>query len=132
MGTASDNAAIVRRGYEAFAVGDFEALAEVIAEGANWHTPGRSSLAGDHLGREATFAYWRRLGGETGGSFEAVLQHLFTSDDGRVIALHRNTGERNGKRLDLECFLIFELEGDKIIDGREVFFDLYAWDDFWL
>lgn len=131
MGTPSKNSAIVRRGYEAFSAADLETLAELLHERVNWHTPGRSSLAGDHTGREATFAYWDRLQGDTGGSFKAALQDLFASDDGRVIGLHRNTGERNGKQLDVDCLILFELEGGKIIDGREVFSDLYAWDEFW-
>jgi uncharacterized protein len=45
---ADENAAIIRRGYEAFNSGDMETLTEIFDEGAVWHTPGRSSLAGDH------------------------------------------------------------------------------------
>jgi uncharacterized protein len=46
-------------------------LTELFDESASWHTPGRGSLAGDHEGREATFAYFGQLGGETGGTFQA-------------------------------------------------------------
>ena len=78
---ADENAAIVRRGYEAFNSGDMNTLTEIFDEGAVWHTPGRSSLAGDHEGREATFAYLCRLGQETAGTFRAELGHLlFTID----------------------------------------------------
>jgi hypothetical protein len=47
------------------------------------------------------FAYFGQLGGQTGGTFRATLEYLSESDDGRVV------------------------------DGREHFFDLYAWDEFW-
>ena len=70
-----ENAAIIRRGYEAFNSGDMNTLTELFDESAVWHTPGRSSLAGDHEGREATFAYFGRLGQETGGTLRAGLQH---------------------------------------------------------
>ena len=126
-----ENAALVRRGYEAFNTGDMETLTELFDESASWHTPGRGSLAGDHKGREATFAYFGQLGGQTGGTFRATLQHLFESDDGRVIGVHHNSGERDGKRLDVGCCLVFELEDGRVVDGREHFFDLYAWDEFW-
>jgi uncharacterized protein len=128
---AAENAAAVRRGYEAFNRGDMETLTELFDESASWHTPGRGSLAGDHEGREATFAYFGRLGGETGGTFRAELRDLTADDDGRVVGIHHNSGERDGKRLDVDCALVFELKDGRITDGREFFHDLYAWDQFW-
>jgi ketosteroid isomerase-like protein len=91
---ADENLAIVRRGYEAFNKGDMETLTELFDEGAAWHLPGRSSLAGDHEGRDAAFAYFAQLGQETGGTFQAELQHLLADDGGRVISIQRNTAER--------------------------------------
>jgi ketosteroid isomerase-like protein len=127
---AEEDAAVVRRGYEAFNTGDMETLLGLFDENASWHTPGRGSLAGDHEGRDATFAYFGQLGEQTGGTFRATLKHL-TAGDGRVIGIHHNTGERDGKQLDVECCLVFQLKDGKIVDGREHFEDLYSWDDFW-
>lgn len=128
---ADENAAIVRRGYEAFNTGDVNTLTELFDESASWHTPGRGSLAGDHEGREATFAYFGQLGQGTEGTFRAELQHLFADEDGRVVGMHHNSGERDGKHLDVDCCLVFELKDGRITDGREHFGDLYAWDEFW-
>ena len=50
------NAAIVRLGYEALGRGDLQSFGELFGENVSWHTPGRSPLAGDVLGREAVFA----------------------------------------------------------------------------
>ncbi len=47
-----ENAAIVRREYEAFDVGDLETLTELFDENAEWHTPGQGPLAGDAVGRD--------------------------------------------------------------------------------
>jgi len=90
MGT-SENAEIVRRGYEAFNKADVETLTELMDENASWHTPGRSPIAGDYQGRDAVFGQFGRYGGDTGGTFRAELKHVFTSDDGRVIGLHHNS-----------------------------------------
>ena len=128
---ARENAAVVRRGYEAFNSADMETLSEIFDERASWHTPGRGPIAGDHRGREATFAQFGRYVGETGGTFEATLQHVLTSDDGRVVGVHHNTAERDGKHLDVDCCIVFEVEEGRITDGREHFSDLYAWDEFW-
>jgi ketosteroid isomerase-like protein len=127
----SGNAEIVKRGYAAFNSADMQTLTEIFDESACWHSPGRSPIAGDHQGRDATFAQFGRYVEETGGTFKAELQHVLESDDGRVVGVHHNSAERGGKRLDVGCCIVFELKDGRIIDGREYFFDLYAWDEFW-
>ncbi len=131
MNEADQNAETVRRGYAAFNSGDMKTLTALFDEGATWHTPGRSRIAGDHKGREAIFAQFGRYGGETGGTFNATLLQVLKSDDGRVIGIHRNTAERGGKRLEVGCCIVFEFKDGRVIDGREYFYDLYAWDEFW-
>ena len=130
MGPA-ENAATVRRAYEAFNTADMATLTEAFAENASWHTPGQSPIAGDYVGRDAVFGQFGRYGGETAGTFRAELRNVFAADDGRVIGFHHNSGERDGKKLDVDCCIVFELEDGRITDGREHFFDLYAWDEFW-
>ena len=127
---ADENAAIVRRGYEAFNSGDMKTLTELFDESAVWRVSGRSSLAGDHEGRDAAFAYFGRLGQETGGTFRAELQHLLADGD-RVVGIHHNSAERDGKQLDVDVCLVFQLENGRITEGVEHYRDLYAWDEFW-
>jgi ketosteroid isomerase-like protein len=128
---ADENAAIMRRAYEAFNTADMKTLTGTFDESAVWHLPGRSSMAKDYQGREATFAYFARLGQETGGTFRAELQHLLADDDDRVVGIQRSTGERGGKHLDVGNCIVFQLKDGRITDGREHFHDLYAWDEFW-
>ena len=128
---ADENAAIVKRGYEAFNAGDMDTLTELFDESAVWRVPGRSSVAGDHEGRDAAFAYFGRLGQETEGTFKAELRQVLADDEGHVVGIHRNSGERNGKHLALDVCLVFQLENGRITEGTEHYRDLYAWDDFW-
>jgi ketosteroid isomerase-like protein len=128
---ADENAELIHRGYAAFNAGDMETLMGLFDENASWHTPGRSPIAGDHVGREAAFAQFGRYGGDTGGTFQAELRELLADDDGRVVGIHRNTAERDGKTLDVDCCLVFEVRDGKVVDGREHFYDLHAWDEFW-
>jgi ketosteroid isomerase-like protein len=125
------NAAIVRRGYEAVNTGDVEALAELLGDNVSWHTPGRSPLAGDVIGREAVFARLGRYLAETGGTFRAELKRVLTDEDGRVIGIHHSVAEREGKHLDVYGGIVFELVDGRIVDGREHVYDLHAWDEFW-
>lgn len=131
MSLAEENAELVRRGYAAFNAADIETLTELLSENASWHTPGQSSIAGDHMGRDAVFAQFGRYGGETNGTFKADLKQVFGSDNGRVVAIHHNSGERNGKHLDTDCCIVFEIKNGQMVSGREHFYDLHNWDAFW-
>ena len=128
---ADENAELIRRGYAAFNAGDMETLMGLFDENASWHTPGRSPIAGDNEGREAAFAQFGRYGGDTAGTFKAELRELLADDDGRVVGIHHNTAERDGKTLDVDCCLVFQVRDGKVVDGREHFYDLHAWDEFW-
>jgi ketosteroid isomerase-like protein len=128
--TITDNAEVVRRGYAAFNAADIATLTELMDENVSWHTPtqpDRRRLRGSRR-RLRTVG---RYGADTGGSFKAELKQVFTSPDGRVIGLHHNSAERNGKRLDTDCCIVFEVENGRLLSGREYFFALDSWDDFW-
>jgi hypothetical protein len=125
------NAAIVARAYEAFNDGDIATLTMLFDEDSSWHTPGHGAIAGSHMGRAAVFAQFGRYGKETDSTFRANLLNVLESEDGRVVGVHYNSAERNGKRLDVLCCIVFELKNGRIIIGREHFYDLYAWDAFW-
>jgi uncharacterized protein len=56
---------------------------------------------------------------------------LLADDDGRVVGIQHNTAKRDGKHLDVEVCLVFQLEDGRITEGAEHFRDLYAWDEFW-
>ena len=128
---ALPDAEVVRRSYQALDAGDIRLLHEVFDADASWHTPGRSPMAGDHQGRAAVFAQFARYGGETDGTFKAALQQVLAADDGRVVALHHASAVRLGRRLDVDCCIAFQVRGGRIVDAREHFFDLHAWDAFW-
>src|SRR5438874_11861865 len=129
--TADENVAIMQRAYDAFNAADIDTLTELFDEDAVWNLPGRSSMANDYQGRDATLADIGRIGQETGGTFQAELQHLLADDDDRVVGIQRSTAERDGKRLDVGNCIVFQLKDGRITDGRDHIDDLYAWDEFW-
>jgi uncharacterized protein len=128
---AQENVSIVRRGYRALNRADIAALMELFDENVSWHTPGCSSLAGDAVGRDAVLGRIGRRARETGGTFRVDLKRMLTDEDGKVIGIHHNVGVRNGKELDLYSCVVFEVADGRIVDGREHFYDLHAWDEFW-
>jgi ketosteroid isomerase-like protein len=83
------------------------------------------------IGREAVFAQFGRYGQKTGGTFRAELRHVLADDEGRVVGIHHNNGVRAGKQLDVDCCIVFEFKNSRVMRGREHFFNLYSWDEFW-
>ena len=67
--SAEENVDVMRRAYEAFNAGDIETVAPLFDENFVWHLPGRSSMANDYEGRDATLAYFGRSGRRQGAPF---------------------------------------------------------------
>ncbi len=128
---ATENVATMQRAYDAFNTGNMDTLIETFDEGAVWHLPGRSSMANDYQGRDATLAYFGQLAQKTEGTFRAELERLLGDDHDRVVGIQRSTAERDGKHLNVDNCIVFQLQDGRITDGREHFHDLYAWDEFW-
>jgi uncharacterized protein len=124
------NAEVVRRIFDAFARREGFALRGLFAEDAVWTVPGEGVMAGVFRGREAIFRFLARLPKETGGTYTSRLVDVLASDD-RAAALYRASGERDGKRLDLEQVLLFRLAGGVVVEVLALPSDPGAFDDFW-
>ena len=129
--TVHKNVEIIRRGYQAFNLGDLKGLGELFDEKATWSSPGRSPLAGHFKGREAVFAHFGQLAAATGNSFQATPTHFFADEDGRVVGTHHCTGQMAGKRLAVDCCIVFELRNGRVVSGTEYINDYPAWEAFW-
>lgn len=129
--TAEAAADIVRRGYHAFNTADLDLFTTLSWDDFTWETPGQSPVAGLRQGREAVYAQFGTYLHATDGTFKAELQFVTANGNGQAVGVHRNTGQRNGKSLDTMCCIAVELVDGKIISGKEHFFDLHNWDQFW-
>jgi hypothetical protein len=107
--TESQNLAVVRRGYEAFAKGDIETLKTVFSANSTWHAPETGVLRGNYRGAQAILEFFGQLAHETDGTMRAELQTMAASG-GHVFALHRTTGKRKGKTQDTKTALVFKLD----------------------
>lgn len=82
MGT---NADLVRRGYEAFAVGDMATIAEILAPDIAWHISGTHALSGTFIGQEEVFAYFVRLFEVSEGTFRVSIHDILDNDEHVVV-----------------------------------------------
>lgn len=126
----TENAQIMKRAYQAFSSGDLATLKELIAEDAVWHVPGKSSLSGDYRGHDEILGFFGMLMELSNGTFKAELQDVTASDE-HAVNLDRLTAKRGEKELNVNLALVVHIQGGKIAEAWDVFYDQYGWDDFW-
>lgn len=127
---ATENAELVRRGYEAFNAGDLATLGELFAEDAVWYAAGSGVLSGTKQGRDAILAYFGELGARSQGSFQATIQDIIGGEN-HTVGLQQSHAESNGKTLDVSTAIAFVLRDGKVIEGREYFEETAKADEFW-
>ena len=126
---ATENAARIRSGYEAFNQGDVDALVDLFAEDIVWHFPGTSKLAGDHIGRDATLAAIGGYGAASGTTLQANVVDVMASDD-HVTGWARDTATNATGTLDINSLVVFTLRDGKVTDALHVVDDQAALDAF--
>ena len=127
---AAENAALVRRIFDAFARKQGFALRGLFAEDATWVVPGDGAMAGTFHGRDQIFRFLARLPKETGGTYGSRLIDVLASDD-RAAALYRAFGSRNGRTLDIDQVLLFRIEDGLVAHVLALPCDPPAFEEFW-
>lgn len=128
--SASDNAAVVRRGYEAFSRGDMATLQELFAPDIKWHANGRNRMAGTFEGIADVLGNFGQLAAESGGTFRVEVHDLLASED-HVVVLARSSADRAGKHFEGNYCHVFHLSGGKVTESWVVNEDPYVLDEFW-
>jgi len=128
--SAAENAAIVRRIFDAFARKEGLALRGLFADGAVWSVPGGGVMAGTYAGREAIFRFLAELPKQTDGTYGSELIDVLASDD-RAAALYRARGTRHGRTLELDQVLLFTLENGLVARVLALPSDPDAFEAFW-
>ena len=124
------NEAVVRRIFDAFARKQGFAFRDLFAADAVWTVPGDGAMAGVYRGREEIFRFLARLPKETDGTYASHLVDVLASDS-RAAALYRASGERLGRRLDLDQVLLFRLEDGLVREVLALPSDPGAFEGFW-
>lgn len=111
--SASLDAEVVRKLYEARQHNDLDAAADLIAEDVVWHEP--YEYLGTLNGREAVMEAIRQSMVETEGTFKLVVTDLLASDL-HVVALVDFSAERHGGGMSGREIGVFRVEEGKIAE----------------
>lgn len=128
---AHPNEDVVRQGYKAFGEGDMDTLRSLITPDAVHVAPGNSPIAGEYKGIDEILAYYGKLFELSGGTFSAELKSTTAQGDDKVVAVHRDKGQRSGKTLDQDETLTFTISNGKISRLEEDHSDQATYDAFW-
>ena len=108
----------VREYFDTFAAGDLDALGKFFSDDVVWHVAGRHPLSGDYRGREAIRRYFGTVQELSEGTLVLETRAVMTSDE-HIGLFVRVTGERDGRRLDVEMAEAFTVGPDG------------TWTEFW-
>ncbi len=123
--------ALIRRGYDAFNSADIATLTELIAEDAVQTMAGNNLVSGEFKGRDNILGMYAKIAELTDGTYSVAIEQSFTDGHGTVVIVHRQTAERNGKRLDNRQALVFKIVGGKIVSLTDTTDELATDDSFY-
>lgn len=103
------NAALLRKGKEAFLRGDIETINELLAEDFVLHTSGYGPFEREYRGRDAFFGFIGQVGQLTGGTYQQEIHEVIASDD-HAVALVIVRAERNGRNVEYRSAEVFHIE----------------------
>jgi ketosteroid isomerase-like protein len=126
----NENAALIRRLFDAFAAGDLETINQALAADVQSHTPGHSQLAGTVVGREAVIAHLGRSRELSAGTYRIEIEDIL-GGEGHAAAVYRGLGARHGRQLDLRHIALYRIEHSRIAEIWFTPLDQNSFDQFW-
>jgi uncharacterized protein len=99
MADEHPNAAIFRRGYQAFTAGDMDTLRALFDENIVWHNGGRSRFSHDRHGIDETLDFFLELMQASNGTFHLDV-HDIMADDEHAVALVTSHQEVGGTKYE--------------------------------
>jgi uncharacterized protein len=124
------NVAAYRRMIAGFNANDLDAVARLVDEAIVYTIPGRSPIACETRGLAQHLAALRLVRERSGGTLK-LEPRAIAADGDYLVVWGRLTAQREGRTLDCEHCVMYRFESGKIVEGRTVPVDLYAFDEFW-
>ncbi len=124
------NVAAYRRMIEGFNANDLGAVASLLDEGIVYTIPGRSPIACETKGLAAHLSALKRARELSGGTLK-LEPRAVAADGDYLVVWGRITAQREERTLDCDHCVMYRFQSGKIVEGRTVPVDLYAFDAFW-
>jgi ketosteroid isomerase-like protein len=115
----------------AFNENNLDDVEELCSENVVYRIAGRSPIAGEYRGIEQFDRALKLVKELSGGTIKFEPQ-VVLADAQAVMVYGHATAQREGKTLDIDHAYLYRFDNEgKIIEGRTIPVDLYAFDEFW-
>ena len=115
----------------AFNENDINTITETCNENIIYRIAGKGPLAGEYRGIEQ-FGKALQLAKELSGGTITFEPKVILADDKHVMVYGHATAEREGKALDIDHAYLYRFNDEgRLVEGRTIPVDLYAFDEFW-
>lgn len=111
---SEENVELVRRGYEAYARGDFQAVFALLHPGVEIHQTEALPWGGSYRGHEGAREFFRRLGEHTEGGPEPS-EFIAAGDEVAVTGRLRGRARASGRAFDLAVVHLWRVEGGRVV-----------------
>lgn len=121
MGDFQENAALLRKGYEAIAAGDPGPVVGMFASDGVLHANVDGPLGGDHRGHAAIGQFLGNLFEWTGATLRIDVEEIFADDDHGVVLVRESaTRARDGVALDVRETHLCRFENGLVADFWDI------------
>ena len=129
--TVNENEQVVLQGYQFFndRIVDSAQWRPLFTDDPVWRTPG-GPFEPQYKGLDAILGYYARLGQLSGGTIK-VQPEVVVSDEDHVIVQDRMTASREGKALDMQTVIVFEMTHHRAATVTEYVPEPAKWEAFW-
>ena len=110
MSEQSDNIEAIKKGYEAFARGDIEAVMSLFDDDVEWVQPGDSAISGTYHGKAELGGFFMRLAEKAA---VATPRRFFADGDTVVVLADVRLGDENAQDAD-----VFTLRNGKTVRAQ--------------
>jgi ketosteroid isomerase-like protein len=128
--TSHPNVLAYKRMIAAFNANDLGAVAALVHAELEYTIPGKSALACHTRGVAPHLTVLQRARELSNGTLRLEPRAVAAEGD-YLVVWGRITAERSGRRLDSDHCVMYRFEAGRIVEGRTVPVDLYAFDEFW-
>ena len=123
------NLDMLRRYVEATNAGDAQAALAFFAPDMVMHMGGRGRHAGTYHGPEGYLDYYTRVHQDTAGAVEILELHDILASDHHGVLLVKERFSRNGRSVESNRVVVYEIRGGLIVEIWAYDSDPYAYDE---
>jgi hypothetical protein len=124
------NEELLRRGFDAYAHRDLDAISRILHPDVAWHWPGRSPMAGDYRGIGEVLMMFARAFERAGDSLTFDVHDVLANDE-HGIALVVTTVTRRGETYEDRSVYLVHFGAGTITEVWTYAWDQYADDALW-